>query len=564
MTALKAVAQFETTLASGISAIATSAKLSSNITGDQDNAILPSGDYGFVIDESNSYREYLIATVSGTDLAIVKRGLSFIDGDTVKVGNKFAHRKGSSIKIVSYPVITRMLGQLNGDLALDGIPKLPSSRTINNSRHVTDKEYVDNILASGIASLAVSDNGGITININSGYYSLNGTITYYAGAAAQALTDDATNYVELVDGALSINTTAFSNDGMPLAKVVTSSGDITSLTDARAILGWLDIKASSGIGRDTNGIFVDLATNPGLEFSSGKLRVKAGTGLTLGAGGVAVDVGTTDGKIVQITTGDKLPGVDGSQLTNLPASTVQQIIPITTAVTDYVTKFISDSTNGVIYAIILNAALNTFFIARYSQDPITKQFIQTHTTTFNSGASTDTGWSATVVGNYIYLSYYQSSNKCHRFDKADLANPQAMTISGGSISTNGMSFGDGTNLYTLKTKTANNVFNKYTISGTTMTYDSTLTYNASGSNASCSFCDGTNVYIHDTTGTTLGNLRKYALAGGDAIATITKLFPALYTTPYFSFFQYSTTVLGIAMSHVNISLQALLSFISKT
>ena len=319
MSKLLAVAQFETTLASGISKAATTAQLVSNITGDQDDTVLPSGDYGFVIDESNGQKEYCIGTVSGVDITFVKRGLSFIDGDTEKTGNKFAHRKGSSIKIVSFPIITRMLAQLNGDLALNGIPKLPSSRTINNSRHIADKEYVDNILASGISSLAVTDNGGITININSGYYSLNGVITYYAGVSNQALTNNATNYVELVDGSLSINTTAFSNDGMPLAKVVTLSGDITSLTDARAILGWLDIKASSGIGRDANGIFIDLATNPALEFDSGKLRVKikSSGGLVRDADGLSVDTGTSANKIVQLDSNGKLPALDASQLTGI-------------------------------------------------------------------------------------------------------------------------------------------------------------------------------------------------------------------------------------------------------
>jgi hypothetical protein len=52
--------------------------------------------------------------------------------------------------------------------------------------------------------------------------------------------------------------------------------------------------------------------------------VSAGTGLTGGAAAgnatLAVDVGTTAGKIVQIAAGDRLPAVDGSQLTMLNAS----------------------------------------------------------------------------------------------------------------------------------------------------------------------------------------------------------------------------------------------------
>jgi hypothetical protein len=47
------------------------------------------------------------------------------------------------------------------------------------------------------------------------------------------------------------------------------------------------------------------------------IKLKSGGGVVNDAtDGLSVDTGTTDGKIVQMTTGDKLPAVDGSQLTN--------------------------------------------------------------------------------------------------------------------------------------------------------------------------------------------------------------------------------------------------------
>lgn len=270
---INVIAQFETTLASGISKTSTSGVLLSNVTGDNDGATIPNGDYGVVIDERNSKREYAIITISGFNFTFVKRGLSFIDGDTVKTGNQFDHRKGSVIKIVTHPLVTLMVKAFNGELPFGGVPSLPTTRTISDPRSIVDKEYADALVTSSIPSLAVIDNGGITVNVNAGYYTVNGDLTYYAGTSNQSLTNNATNYVQLKDGALLINTTGFLDDAMPLAKVVTVSGDISLLQDARAILSWLDIKSGYGLSRDATGIFIDLEASGGLVFNGGKLKV---------------------------------------------------------------------------------------------------------------------------------------------------------------------------------------------------------------------------------------------------------------------------------------------------
>lgn len=245
MSILKAVAEFETTLVNGITASSATAKLVSNVTKDTDGSTLPNGDYGFVIDERNGRREYVIATVNGFDLTFVKRGISFADGDTEKSSNKFSHRKGASIKITAFPILIRMLEQMGGTINLDGVPKNPSSRSISDPRHLVDKEYADTISSSTISSLAVTNAGGLNININSGYYILNGAITLYAGASGQALTDDTINYVELLNGSLSINTTGFSNDALPLAKITTASGAISVLQDTRAFYTSLDLRGQT-------------------------------------------------------------------------------------------------------------------------------------------------------------------------------------------------------------------------------------------------------------------------------------------------------------------------------
>ncbi len=72
------------------------------------------------------------------------------------------------------------------------------------------------------------------------------------------------------------------------------------------------------------------------------IKLKSGGGILNSANGLSVDTGTTDGKIVAMTTGDKLPAVDGSQLTNLPIVISQNAITAT--------KNISDASVSVTYA----------------------------------------------------------------------------------------------------------------------------------------------------------------------------------------------------------------------
>lgn len=76
--------------------------------------------------------------------------------------------------------------------------------------------------------------------------------------------------------------------------------------------------AGDGIDRSSDTLSVDLATNPGLEFATAKLRAKLADGtLTRTAGGLAVNVGTGANQIVQLDGSSLLPAVDGSQLTNI-------------------------------------------------------------------------------------------------------------------------------------------------------------------------------------------------------------------------------------------------------
>lgn len=100
----------------------------------------------------------------------------------------------------------------------------------------------------------------------------------------------------------------------------------------------------------------------------------------------------------------------------------------------------------------------------------------------------------------------------NRYLASDLSGVQLMTLSGTNFGTTPKSaFSDGTDLY-VKLNADNN-WARYTISGTTYTYVSTITYTSSGdTRLSGAMCDGTNVYMtSDLSGAM--TIRKYAIAG---------------------------------------------------
>lgn len=90
-------------------------------------------------------------------------------------------------------------------------------------------------------NVSVNAAGGLSVDISACRIvkAASASTVDYAGASAQAVTDNTTNYVYLdATGALVINTTGFpasyaTTPFCPLATVVTSGGVCTSVTDKR-------------------------------------------------------------------------------------------------------------------------------------------------------------------------------------------------------------------------------------------------------------------------------------------------------------------------------------------
>jgi len=93
--------------------------------------------------------------------------------------------------------------------------------------------------AEDVQLRAVDENAGLRISVRPGIWRENntGTINIYEGAINQLLTDNTTNYVYLdLNNVLQINTTGFPSSVsqyFPIATIVTSSGDITTITHER-------------------------------------------------------------------------------------------------------------------------------------------------------------------------------------------------------------------------------------------------------------------------------------------------------------------------------------------
>lgn len=113
----KGIADFLTTLASGISSTATSLTLADST--DSDGNTL-SGAYILTLNDGNSKEEHMLVSCTGASCTITTRGLQRNDMETNVPANQFEHRRGDSVKITSACVIP-VIRSLNGDIAFDNV-----------------------------------------------------------------------------------------------------------------------------------------------------------------------------------------------------------------------------------------------------------------------------------------------------------------------------------------------------------------------------------------------------------------------------------------------------------
>ncbi|HOH62075.1 MAG TPA: hypothetical protein PK698_06365, partial [Bacilli bacterium] len=289
----KVISNFETQLSAKISAGGTTGNILSNL--DSDGVAIPNGKYCMYVDGDNSQAEHLVFDLSGSAMSNIK---SVSRQGVQTTGAVREHRIGAQVVITDFVNLKTLVDILNGSEPLDSTNPLyyDADAVFDDDNQLINKKYADSLTVAGLTSLFAYKESGLNLHINSGYYDRNGVNTFYAGATGVAMTDDATNYVELIDGVLSVNQTSFTDYSTAIAIVIASSGEITTVTDARAFSNTFDAKALGGIDKDSSGFFVKLeATNPTLQVNASNevgIKIKSAGGLLSDSSGVYVDSST--------------------------------------------------------------------------------------------------------------------------------------------------------------------------------------------------------------------------------------------------------------------------------
>lgn len=185
---------------------------------------------------------------------------------------------------------------------------------------------------------------------------------------------------------------------------------------------------------------------------------------------------------------------------------------VTTAATAF-NMFTSETDGSVLYS-VLRGSNTSAFLERWAKDS-TGAYYRTHSVSHSTPGgvnftSNTARFGLAVVGSYLYLSYSHSSTTTlvFRFDKADLTNEAAITISGtspaGATDYKPM-YTNGSDLIICSTTTT---WYRYTISGTTITNAATVT-TITGANVQGCIGDGSNVYFTDSSSV----ISKYSFTG---------------------------------------------------
>lgn len=228
----KPIADFQTYLTAAMSPAATTFTIFD--VEDDSGTSLDGKTVWFVIDSERVLATVVAATKTCT---VVLRGVDPNVSTEEVTALKVQHEKGAPVRITDAHYLLQATEMLSGDIPLQGIPTLPAARTISSARQLVDKEYSDAQSIATFADFATVDAGGLNIDVNAGTLVTDDGVIEYAGSSAVAMTDASTNYVQLTPaGTLVVNTTGWINGYVPLSKVVTAGGDITSISLKRGLI----------------------------------------------------------------------------------------------------------------------------------------------------------------------------------------------------------------------------------------------------------------------------------------------------------------------------------------
>lgn len=186
----KILANFETSLSSKISDVASSLTLDRST--DTDGTTL-SGTYSLTLDEGTASEEHMVVTLAGSAGTITRRGLSKADAWTEVTASKVEHDRGASVKITNVSQVN-LQRLLNGDdtfnsVAWTGVASVAglTTPTAGETTKAANVAYVNAVSIAG-ASDAASTTKGI-VEIATSAENLAGTVTGGTGASLVATPD---------------------------------------------------------------------------------------------------------------------------------------------------------------------------------------------------------------------------------------------------------------------------------------------------------------------------------------------------------------------------------------
>jgi hypothetical protein len=329
----KVVALFESSLASKITKTDTSFTL---VTG-TDKANNPiTGYIGFVIDEGTASEEFVAGTASGTSITSVIRGIDPVSGNTTSSALAYEHRRGSSVKITTFPVLGIISRQLSGLETIATPIKYDSGITTSsiasNASNLASVGYVNSIAFGGITMPVGSGGTGastftpgvlygngttaitsIGLPLGSAYissssdYTWTGKNTFTSGTVFSAL-----NYgVVIASG--TANTTTIAPGAYGNTLVSNGTSWVSSVPTANTVAVFATSSACftvTGGGVSYNDLYTVTSTELGLRSTKGAQRYRISTRFTgYGSGAILATYIKVNGK-----------WYGGSATTTLPSS----------------------------------------------------------------------------------------------------------------------------------------------------------------------------------------------------------------------------------------------------
>lgn len=280
MQVVKSVAHFETILVDAIDKDSVSLSLDSIATPEGN---LPAGLYGFVLEqESNSKREYVIGTLSGSTLTFSARDVSPLDGSTANSSGddeRKKHRKGSSVKLTNHPVLTQIYRLMSGLVGIDADnPIFYDAEPVLASREqLATVGYVNDTVNGGVVSyekLVITGNAGETVAAGDPLY-LNTTDqewykadadTTYTRQTQFGIAQGAGTNGNAISGGILIRGVDTNQSGMTLGAaqyLSTTAGEITETPPAKQVF--------VGIAKSATALIVNFDSSQLNQMQSGMI-----------------------------------------------------------------------------------------------------------------------------------------------------------------------------------------------------------------------------------------------------------------------------------------------------